>query len=193
MMGTIFGALYGPRPPKRHGFAVPGPWSVGNRPAEFAGGAGQAHPHPLHRVGVCGHALDDYLSGPGVHLLCPVVDHRGFGVAKRGRPEVGVLGLCPGLFAVRDAQRLAGRRVRPQAGAYTHRAVVVGLYGHHRRHRHARGRICHWQRNHASGGAIPLWHGERPGRIPTSRGRSTIGFPSTSGALPRARYGCRPG
>ena len=58
-----------------------------------------------------------------------VVDRSRFAPGKHRRPAMGLHRLRLGLRAVRGAQRLAGRRLRPAKGADPHRALVVAVYG----------------------------------------------------------------
>jgi len=153
------------------------------------------HARALRRAGIGLRAVDDHLPGPRLHglgrqELCP-----GPRSVGRRRSELGLHRVHPGLCAVRDPQRVAGRRVRAATRAVAHRALVVGL---HRLDRADRtldrrprpgglpGRIARGDASgHADRGAIPV-RGGRGGRVSEH-------YTGIAQLVPLARARVRPG
>ena len=85
-------------------------------------------PRALWRTGLRLLAGDDHLPGPDVLGLGANRHRPRLGTQERCRSELRICRVLVGLRPVRGAQRLAGRHLRPAAGAHPHRAVVVGVH-----------------------------------------------------------------
>ncbi len=105
--------------------------------------------------------------------------------------------------AVRDPQRLAGRRVRAAQGADPHRALVVGLHGADRPDRHARRRTVlgafqfgAWAIGPLAvliGRAVPVRHGRGRGVSEHHPGPAQLVSLARAGLCPRSRVDVRAG